>query len=122
MAVTIDDDVFTYDDDLGFSKETFVVTGDVETDIVVLALHRASARFLVVDEEGTEHPWSSRTEASELYTPNYVSEPRVTDRGVELYLDCKGAIEPPMSLTLRRVLHEELTLAGVNARVSAVDS
>ena len=45
----------------------------------------------------------------------------MTDHGVELYLDCKGAIEPPMSLALRRVLHEELTLAGVSARVSAVE-
>jgi hypothetical protein len=55
-----------------------------------------------------------------LYTPNYVSDPRITRHGVQLYLDCKGAIEDPMAVTLRTILRQELLAADVHAHVKAV--
>lgn len=121
--ITIDPDVFTYQEDLGYSKETFVVTGVEDDQVVVSALTQAGERFMLVDETGVEHADSSAAEAafgSGLYTPNYVSDPEVTDAGVQLYLDCKGSIEDPMARTLRRILREELAAAGVRAHVRAV--
>lgn len=121
--ITIDPDVFTYQEDLGYSKEVFVVVGAEDDQVVVTALTRAGGRFMLVDETGEEHADSEGAEAAlmaGLYTPNYVSEPEITEVGVELYLDCKGSIEDPMARTLRRILREELEAAGVRAHVRAV--
>jgi len=122
-AIVIDPDVFTYQEDLGYSNETFVVTGAEDDRVVVAALNRAAARFMRVDETGEEHfsdAGATAAYAAGLYTPNYVSDPKVTGRGVELYLDCKGAIEDPMAVTLRTILRQELEWAGVHAHVEAV--
>ena len=54
--------------------------------------------------------------------PNHVSDPEVTDNGVEVSVDCKGSIEDPMTEALRRVLREELEQTGADVRVSAVIS
>jgi hypothetical protein len=118
--------VFTYQEDLGYSKETFVVTEAADdaavVAAVVAALERAGDRFLRVDEEGVEHTDATMDQAyaAGLYTPNYVSDPEVTDAGVEMYLDCKGSIEDPMAETLRKVLREELEASGVRAHVRAL--
>jgi hypothetical protein len=120
--ITIDPDVFTYQEDLGYSKETFVVTGGDDV-LVVAALTRAGTRFMRVDETGVEHPDNAGAEQAlehDLYTPNYVSDPEVTEAGVEMYLDCKGSIEDPMAETLRKILREELEAAGLHAHVRAV--
>lgn len=109
--IRIDPDVFTYQEELDYSKETIVVTGFGGTDRIVEALKKAGRRFMLVDETGTEHPDHEAAEAaytSGSYTPNYCSQPTVTDAGVEMYLDCKGAIEKAMADTLRQVLREEL--------------
>ena len=122
-AVVIDADVFTYQEDLGYSHETFVVTGASDNRVVVEALGRAARRFMRVDETGEEHFSDESATAAYvagLYTPNYVSDPEVTRRGVELYLDCKGAIEDAMAVRLRTILRQELEAAGVHAHVKAV--
>ena len=120
--IRLDPDVFTYQDDLDYSKETFIVTGTEGTEAVVTALERAAHRFMLVDETGAEHPDFDAADAalsSGLYTPNYCSGPQVTEHGVEMYLDCKGAIEDPMAKRLREILREELQAATQNAHVKA---
>ena len=124
--VTIDSDVFAYDDENDYSNESFVVSGSLDaatTYAVLAALSRAGARFMLVDETGVEHPHAEAAEAAlraDLYTPNYVSDAEVTASGVEVYVDCKGSIEDPMAETFRRVLREELELVEVDVRVSAL--
>ena len=53
-------------------------------------------------------------------SPSYVSDPKVTDRGIEVYIDNKGVIPDSMAATLRKVLTEELESAGYTGRISAV--
>ena len=120
--IEIDADVFTYDEDEDYSKETFVVTGNFAPDVVMDALGRAAERFMAVDENGVEHDPTRLDEVylSGVYTPNYVSKPEITSRGIRVYVDCKGAIDDEMAQALRRVLREELDATGVDARVSAV--
>ena len=124
--IHIDPDVFTFQEDLDYSKETFVVTGAQGSGAVVKALEKAAGRFMLVDETGVEHPdyqsLESATEAADLYTPNWVAEPKITDRGVEMYVDCKGSIADPMAEKLREILREELEATGVDGRVSAATS
>lgn len=123
-VVVMDDDVFGHDDTRDISSEYFVVVSSAPTHHVVEAVGRANERFMLVDEQGTEHPDHAALEAAlaahtdgELYTPNYAADPRVTQAGVEGYLDCKGGIEPAMGETLRRVLREELERLGATTRV-----
>ena len=45
----------------------------------------------------------------DVYTPNYVSDVTVDENGSPgFYVDCKGAIEPPMAVRFRQILVEEL--------------
>ena len=122
-VVHIDPDVFTYQPELDMSKETFVVTGVQDDGAVTAALERASERFMSVDTEGVEHLTDdSMNEAvgAGADSPSYVSDPKVTDRGIEVYIDNKGVIPDSMAATLRKVLTEELEAAGYTGRISAV--
>lgn len=124
-GLTIDADVFGYREDVGVSNEVLRVESDSGDEKVVRALGAAGARFLLVDERGTEYHDEAGIETAaenDLYTPNYVSEPEVKAGGVELYVDCKGSIEEPMARTFRTILREELEKAGVTGRVRAVTS
>ncbi|MBM6405269.1 hypothetical protein JQN72_13565 [Phycicoccus sp. CSK15P-2] len=119
----IDPDVFTYQESVDRSYETFVVRDVEDTPQVLTGLERASGRFMRVDSFGVEHATQESLEqafADGADSPSYVSEPEVTDDGIELYLDCQGSIEDPMAVTLRTVLAEELAAAGYSGRVSAV--
>ena len=65
---------------------------------------------MLVDDRGTEYPTQADVEKAEqlhvpgdFYTPNYVADPRVVANGIELYVDCKGVIPPPMGATFRRI-------------------
>ena len=122
-GITIDADVFAYDESAGVSNETFVVSGATDQAAVVSALVKVGSRFMLVDQTGTEHHDQASLDdalVDDLYTPNYVSDPEVTKDGVELYIDCKGGIEDPMAQTFRTILREELTAAGIKAHVRAV--
>jgi hypothetical protein len=124
-GLTIDADVFAYREDVGTSNEVLRVVSDSGREKVVRALGAAGARFMLVDERGTEYHDEAGLEsaaANDLYTPNYVSDPEVTAEGVELYVDCKGSIEEPMATTFRRILREELEGAGIRGAVHAVTS
>ena len=63
--------------------------------------HRDDRDFPPLDDKGRE-----------LYTPNYVGDPKIVARGIELYVDCKGVIEPPMRAQFLRILDEELRSLG----------
>jgi hypothetical protein len=120
VVIVIDPDLFDFDDSRGYSLETFVVTGDVDQTAVMDALARASARFLGVGQDGAEGLDPVEAAAADVFLPSYVSDPRVTERGIEVYVDGGGAIDPPMAATLRRVLREELAASVANAGVMAV--
>ena len=119
--ITIDPDVLTYDDERGFSLETFAVTGDFEPSVVVAALDAATERFMLVDKAGTVHADSDSIQAAEVTSAaNYVSHAEVTERGVEIYIDCKGSVEDPVAVALRTVLAEVLGAVVSHAHVVAV--
>lgn len=121
--IVIDPDVFTYRADLDMSNERFVVTGVQDAGPVIAALERASERFMGVDTRGVEYAADesmAESLAAGADSPSYVSDPKVTELGIEVYIDCKGVIEDAMAATLRKILTEELTVAGYSGRVSAV--
>ena len=108
--VTIDPAVFAHDDVHGSSNETFTVIGG-DAALVTGALERAAARFMRVDETGTEHPDDATAQAcleQGRYTANYVSDPEPTARGPQVHVDCKGVIPAEMARTFHRILREEL--------------
>jgi len=122
-VIQIDTDVFTYQPELDMSNERFVVTDVQEAEPVIAALRRASERFMEVDTNGVEHSTEESMQVAVdagADSPSYVSDPEVTDRGIEVYLDCKGVIEDRMAATLREILVEELSAARYAGTVSAV--
>jgi hypothetical protein len=121
--ITIDPMVFAYDEDQGLSYETFAVVGDIDgaaEGVVVAALNRAITRLMCVGENGVEYADQEAAASAGEYTANYASDPERTGNGIEVYLDCKGAIEPPMEETLRRVLREELDRLDLTLTVRPV--
>jgi len=103
-VIHIESDVFTYLPDMDMSKETFVVTDVQDAGPVLMALQRAAERFLSVAETGVEHTDEASLHAAssaDLDTPNYVSDPELTDQGVQMYVDCKGVVAEPMAVKLR---------------------
>lgn len=99
--------------------------GAHEVEAVVEALRRAGPRLFCVDETGHEHDGQEAVDAAidaGLNAPNYCSPPKVTDGGVQMYVDCKGAIDDPMAFKFREILQHELGHAGVDARVEVVTS
>lgn len=120
--VTVDPDVFAYDDAAGHSQETFTVASEADGPALAGALARVAARFMRVDETGIEHPDDATALAAHeqgSYTPNYVATPERTERGLQVHVDCKGVISPEMAETMRRILREELQQVGAPVRVSA---
>lgn len=118
-------DVFVSREDGSAPNEVALLSGTFDVDVAVTALERAGARIMLVDDRGTEYATEADVEAAEqryvsgdFYTPNYVADPMVLDNGIQLYVDCKGVIPPPMGATFRRILREELRRAGItNATV-----
>jgi hypothetical protein len=118
--ISIDPDVLTYNDEAEFSFETFVVTGDFESTPVAAALDAAADRFMLVDEAGTVHPdFESMEAAGVISAASYVSDAEITERGVEVYIDCQGGIEDPVGVALRRVLADVLQDIVSDAHVVA---
>ncbi len=102
--IAIDPDVLTYDDERGFSLETFAVTGDFEPSVVAAAFDAAANRFMLVDETGTVHAdFDSMQAAGVISAASYVSDAEVTERGVEIYIDCQGSVEDQVAVSLRTV-------------------
>jgi hypothetical protein len=119
--ISIDPDVLTYNDELGFSFETFAVTGNFGPAAVAAALDAAAHRFMLVDEAGTVHSdFESMEAAGVISAASYVSDAEITERGVEVYIDCQGGIEDPVGVALRRALADVLEDMVSDAHVVAV--
>ncbi|GAA5105740.1 hypothetical protein GCM10023339_01940 [Alloalcanivorax gelatiniphagus] len=116
--IVIDEDVYAYDGSGTGANEVIVVTGAFDQARVVQALDKAGERMMLVDTDGHEHRTIDEVSEAGAYTPSYFSDPVVTERGVEMYLDTGGVIESGMGETLRRVLREELARVVTDARVS----
>ena len=116
----IDPDVFTFQPELDLSRERFVVTDVADSAPILAALRRASDRFMSIDHAGLEHDTYDSLLAGGEDSASYVSDPEVTDRGVQMYVDSKGYIPDPMAFAMRAVLTEELAAVGYSGRVSAV--
>jgi hypothetical protein len=115
-GVAIAPDVFATSADGEVANQTVLLTGTFGSATAAAALQSAGDRYMLVDETGVEH---ASVEAAQgaldqgLYTPNYVADPLITARGMELYVDTKGWIPEPMRLTFVRILGEELAAAGL---------
>ena len=115
------------DDDPDFNYETVVVKEADNPRRAKRALDKAGEKLMSVTEIGTileqrgldhfyswdEHGNATEVAEDEYYTPNYVSSAHMTPDGPEIYLDCKGQIEPEMTRKLVEVLVEELRAGGV---------
>lgn len=108
-------------------EEPFLVSSAAPESAVVAAIRRAD-RFMLVDGLGREHADGAALDVAseahaegDLYTPNYTADPVVTAAGVCGYVDCKGAIEPAMGETMRRILREELRKLGASVHVREHD-
>ena len=119
--ITIDPDVFVYDEDLVGSLENFAVTGDFQPAMVVAALDGAADRLMLVDEEGVVHPdFDSMRAAGAISAASYVSEAEATDEGVVVYIDCQAAIEDSVAKEFKRILTDVLDDVVSHARLVAV--
>jgi hypothetical protein len=119
-SISMGSDVLVSRADGSASNEVVLFSGAFDVDVAIAALERAGARFLLVDDRGTEYATEAeveealqRHEPGEFYTPNYVADPKVVGNGIELYVDCKGVIPTPMGATFRRILREELRRGGI---------
>lgn len=110
-GITVDYEVYA-DGDMA-SNESIVVESQAPREVLVKALTRAAERMMNVGDDGREY---EDVAALEVYTPNYVSDVTVDDKGNPgFYIDCKGGIEPPMAARFREILVEELTRAGISS-------
>ena len=119
--ITIDPDVFVYDEDLVGSLENFAVTGDFQPAMVVAALDGAADRLMLVDEEGVVHPdFDSMRATGAISAASYVSDAEATDEGVVVYIDCQAAIEDSVAKEFKRILTDVLDDVVSDARLVAV--
>jgi hypothetical protein len=120
MTVTVEPDLFDAigePDGEGWegSPAFLVVANDVAG--AAAALHAAGERFMLIDEHGRElAEWESDT--GETYTPNYVSDVGLSERGPVLWVDTKGYLTAAMGAAMVQALTEELTARGVTAHVT----
>ena len=92
--IEIGDEVYSTDGHI--SNETIFLTGAFEADAGIEALKRAADRFMSTGADGVEYEDIDVAYERSIYTPNYTSEPQVTEFGIKLYVDCKSVIEDPM--------------------------
>lgn len=121
--IQLDPDVFTFQPVLDMSFERFVVRDVEDSGPVLTAVARALDRFMDVDTTGVEHQTSETMSAAVdagADSPSYVSDPEITESGIEGYVDCKGVIVDEMAAKMREILAEELEGVGYSGRVSVV--
>lgn len=112
-GIVIDDDVYGLSPHYS-SYETISVTADAPRKVLVRALTRAGRRMMSVGEDGLEYADVEKAYMQDIYTPNWVADVEVDDRGAAgFYIDCKGAIETPMAEKFKQILAEELVRAGI---------
>lgn len=127
--VSFDDDAFGFvNGDEDSANEVVGVVGPDDEQECVAALTRARRRMYLVDQDGVEY---SELEAMNeavaraedfFHSPNWVGDPRVSEVGVTLQVDCKGFIPPPMRGAFMRILAEELApLAALDGQIAVVN-
>lgn len=80
---------------LGAPYETILAAGSFEPAAGVVALERAGSR-LQWSMSGLEYATFEEASFDDHYTPNYVSDPEVGPKSIQLHMDGKGSIEEPM--------------------------
>lgn len=126
-GIVLDDDVYGDYGDEGDGAgpegtyEAIRVTAEASRDVLAAALTSAGQRMMSVGEDGLDHDPDEAAQAY-IYTPNYVSDVTFgADGSAELYVDCKGIMEPAMAARFREILVEELSEHGITrAHVRAV--
>jgi hypothetical protein len=106
LVPVIDPDWSDVDDYLGYSLETFVVIGDFDQN---RRPGRPGARKCTPPASGSngaENLDSVEAAATSILLPSYVSDPRITERGIEVHVDGDGATDPPMAAALPCVLRQ----------------
>jgi hypothetical protein len=120
MTVTVEPDLFEAigepDGEGWEGSPAFLVVAD-DVAGAAAALHAAGERFMLIDEHGRElAEWESDT--GEAYTPNWVSDVSLSERGPVLRVDTKGYLTAPMGAAMVQALTEELTARRVTAHVT----
>lgn len=87
---------------------------------LALAVAKAAHRFMQIDERGNVVAREDLGDTDE-YTPNYVSDPRLTVRGVMVVADTKGMLSRDMGEAMLGTLVEELQALPFDTRVSGSD-
>jgi hypothetical protein len=117
MPITKDPNLFStenpdFDEDGWEDDPRFLVeTEDVEA--AAAALQAAASRLMRVAASG--RVWADPRDAALAwdYTPNYVSDVEVTERGVSIWADTKSTTTPQMAAAMVDILLEELDARGV---------
>jgi hypothetical protein len=112
-----------YDDDV--DSAIVVVTDRKDRGAALRAVERCIDRWWGIDGAGRHHGsddeafWEALADhdGREWHTAKYLSEPRVTEVGVEVDVDAQSFMPAPMRDAYRRVLVEELEAAGVRDAV-----
>lgn len=87
---------------------------------LALAVAKAAYRFGQIGERGNVVARDDLGSTDE-YTPNYVSDPGLTVRGVRVVADTKGMLSRDMGEAMLRTLVEELQALPFDTRVSGSD-
>jgi hypothetical protein len=119
-VIEIADEVYSTVGPARTALETIFLTGGFESAAGMQAIARVAERFMFVGADGVEYDDIEIPSDRGIYTPNYCSDPEMTEFGIEFYVDCKSVIPAPMRTTFRRILEEELRAARIDeARIVA---
>ncbi len=124
MPITIAPGFFSPDDewfDGGWEADPRFVVKTSDVAAAAEALAAASPRMARVGESGREWPVDEDPAAQEDWTPNYVREVHVDDRGALLSADTKGWVSEGTAQTMFRILREELDARGVDGEIAYDD-
>lgn len=120
-GIAIDPQLFavaTDDDRHGQAFNVQVVSAD--NGRAMAALSAAARRFRRVTADGRELTDDEEYELAldsddwDDYTPNYVSDPELTEAGPGVWCDCKGSTMPLMARAMLRIVVEEVYAAGLD--------
>jgi hypothetical protein len=126
VNVTVAPDIFDqqgekYEEGLGDGWETspaFLVETE-DQDKAARALYAAGERFYSVDQNGKELTPAEMTGDYPQYTPNYISDVYLTDRGPMIWTDTKGELSRGMAERMLLILEAELRSQRITAHVTA---
>jgi hypothetical protein len=105
----------------GYGMDFGVVVRSADPERAAAALSAAAERFSVTTADGRELPDRRDVDAGvetsddwTSYTPNWISDVILDQRGPSLTIDCKDIVAPGMARTMIEILIHELLRAGVS--------